>query len=419
MTTAPSPHEPDLSVEQVQQQLRQQILPIADSETIDLHLALDRVLAHDVVSPISVPPHDNSAMDGYAFDGACLAQSGRLSLTVVGTALAGKAWAARLNAGECVRIMTGAVMPTGLDTVVPLELTERDGDSVRFDGSLLSTGANRRLKGEDLMAGRPALRAGQRLTPAALGLLASLGLETITVFRRLRVAYFSTGDEILSPGEAPREGAVYDSNRFTLTGLLARLGVEVIDMGVVPDQPDAMQAAFERAALEADAVVTSGGVSMGDADHTRAIMKQLGQIDFWRIAMRPGRPMAFGQLNSATGHGAWLFGLPGNPVAAMVTFLVIVRPALQRLMGCEAPATVLLRARCTEPLRKRPGRSEYLRGVVAQDAQGQLVVRTTGPQGSGMLNSMVQANGVIVLHHDLAQMNQGDWVDVMMFDGVI
>ena len=419
MTTTPSPAAPDLSVEQVQQRLRQQISPIADRETLGLHSALDRVLAKDVVSPISVPPHDNSAMDGYAFDGTSLAQSGRITLTVVGTALAGKAWAQPLNTGECVKIMTGAVMPDGLDTVVPLELTEREGDTIQFDGSKLSPGANRRLKGEDLMAGQPALRTGQCLTPAALGLLASLGLENITVFRRLRVAYFSTGDEILSLGEAPREGAVYDSNRFTLTGLLARMGVEVIDMGVVPDQPAAMQAAFERAAREADAIVTSGGVSMGDADHTRAMMKQLGQIDFWRIAMRPGRPMAFGQLHSNAGTGAWLFGLPGNPVAAMVAFLVFVRPALQRLMGCESPAPVLLRARCTEALRKRPGRSEYLRGIVAPDAQGELSVRTTGPQGSGMLNSMVQANGLIVLHHDQGQTNPGDMVEVMMFEGVI
>ena len=419
MTTPPSPATPDLSVKQVQQRLRQQISPIADHETLGLHSALDRVLAKDVVSPISVPPHNNSAMDGYAFDGARLTPGGRIALSVVGTALAGKAWAQPLNPGECIKIMTGAIMPAGLDTVVPLELAEREGDTVRFDGSKLPSGANRRLKGEDLMAGQPALRAGQRLTPAALGLLASLGLETITVFRRLRVAYFSTGDEILSPGEAPREGAVYDSNRFTLTGLLARMGVDVIDMGVVPDQPDAMKAAFERATREADAIVTSGGVSMGDADHTRAIMKQMGQVDFWRIAMRPGRPMAFGQLGSLAGNGTWLFGLPGNPVAAMVTFLVFVRPALQRLMGCRAPEPVLLRARCNEALRKRPGRSEYLRGIVQPDAQGQLSVRTTGPQGSGMLNSMVQANGLIVLHHDQGQTNPGDMVDVMMFEGVI
>ncbi|AOW13116.1 molybdopterin molybdenumtransferase MoeA [Hydrogenophaga crassostreae] len=418
--TAPNPSPPaDLSVEQVQQRLRQQLSPIGDTEHIDLRQARDRVLAQDVVSPISVPPHDNSAMDGYAFDGACLASGGPVALKVVGTALAGKAWTQALQLGECVKIMTGAIMPTGLDTVVPLELTTSGADTVQFDASQLKTGANRRRKGEDLMAGQPALRAGQRVTPAALGLLASLGLQTLTVYRPLRVAYFSTGDEILSLGQAPREGAVYDSNRYTLTGLLARMGVEVIDMGVVPDQPAAMHAAFDTATREADAIVTSGGVSMGDADHTRAIMAQMGDVNFWRVAMRPGRPMAFGQLRSAADKKAWLFGLPGNPVAAMVTFLIFVRPALQRLMGYEAPAPVLLQARCTEPIRKRPGRTEYPRGIVERDTQGQLSVRTTGPQGSGLLNSMVQANGLMVLNHEQGDIAVGDRVEVMLFDGVI
>lgn len=417
---SPIPSPPaDLSVEQVQQRLHQQISPIGDTESIDLRQALDRVLAQDVVSPISVPPHDNSAMDGYAFDGACLSNGRPVALKVVGTALAGKAWTQALQPGECVKIMTGAIMPTGLDTVVPLELTTSAGDNVQFDSIQLKTGANRRRKGEDLMAGHPAMHTGQRLTPAALGLLASLGLQTLTVFRRLRVAYFSTGDEILSLGDAPREGAVYDSNRYTLTGLLTRLGVDVIDMGVVPDQPAAMQAAFEQATNEADAIVTSGGVSMGDADHTRAMMKQMGEVNFWRVAMRPGRPMAFGQLRSGGGKEAWLFGLPGNPVAAMVTFLIFVRPALQRLMGCAEATPVLLLARCTEALRKRPGRSEFPRGVVHLDEKGQLCVRTTGPQGSGLLNSMVQANGLIVLNHDQGEVAVGDMVEVMVFDGVM
>jgi molybdopterin molybdotransferase len=419
MTTAATPPAPDLSIEEVQQRLNQQIAPIADSETVGLRSALDRVLAQDVVSPLSVPPHDNSAMDGYAFDSACLAQGGAVRLTLVGTALAGKAWSQTLSSGECVKIMTGAIMPAGLDTVVPLELAERDGDTVQFNASKHSPGANRRRKGEDLMAGQPALRTGQRLNPAALGLLASLGLETVNVYRRLRVAYFSTGDEILSLGEAPREGAVYDSNRTTLTSLLARMGVEVIDMGVVPDQPAAMQAAFERAASEADAIVTSGGVSMGDADHTRATMARLGKIDFWRIAMRPGRPMAFGQLRSEGGKGAWLFGLPGNPVAAMVTFLIFVRPALQRLMGCQACEPVLLKAHSAEPMRKRPGRTEYQRGIVTRETDGSLTVRTTGNQGSGVLRSMVEANGLIVLHHGQSSVAAGDSVDVMMFEGVL
>jgi molybdopterin molybdotransferase len=424
MTTAPRPpaQHPDLTVDQVLHRLGQAIQPIADHETVDLSQALDRVLARDVVSPVSVPPHDNAAMDGYAFDGQALGSGGRLQLTVVGTALAGKGWTSALRPGECVKIMTGAIMPPGLDTVVPLELTERTGDAVQLDAGAVQPGAHRRRLGEDLMAGEPALCAGQRLTPAALGLMASLGLPTLSVVRRLRVAYFSTGDEILSLGDAPREGAVYDSNRYTLTGLLTRMGIKVDDMGVIPDRPDALREAFQRAGQVSDAILTSGGVSMGDADHTRAIIDQLGRVDFWRIAMRPGRPMAFGRLGHGDGDsppGAWLFGLPGNPVAAMVTFLVLVRPALQRLMGCNAVAPVLLKARCTETLRKRPGRSEFQRGIVSPDAQGRLQVCTTGPQGSGVLRSMVQANGLIVLHHDRGEVAVGDEVDVMMFDGAI
>ena len=420
MSNAPQPPETDLSVDEVLLRMTQQIQPLSSQETVDITQALDRILAKDVVSPVSVPPHDNSAMDGYAFDGCALDSGGPLSLTVVGTALAGKAWTQALQPGECVKIMTGAVMPRGLDTVIPVELTERSGDTVSLDCATLKSGANRRQIGEDLMAGAPALLAGQRLTPAALGLLASLGLQSLPVVRRLRVAYFSTGDEILSPGETAREGAVYDSNRFTLTSLLRRMNIEVIDMGVVPDQPDALRNAFERAGREADAVLTSGGVSMGDADHTRAIIEQLGRVEFWRIAMRPGRPMAFGRLGpvAETGaDGSWLFGLPGNPVAAMVTFLVLVRPALQRLMGCTTKPPVLLKARCTETLRKRPGRSEFQRGIVGLNNEGALCVRTTGPQGSGVLSSMVQGNGLIVLHHDQGAVAAGDEVDVMMFDG--
>ena len=417
MTPNSAPSAPDLSVEEVQQLLRQQITPITELESVDLQQALDRILAQDVISPRSVPPHDNSAMDGYAFDGAQLGLV-NLALRVVGTALAGRAWSQRLQAGECVKIMTGAIMPAGLDTVVPLEFTEREGDTVRFTNHGLQPGANRRRAGEDLTAGQPALRAGQRLTPAALGLLASLGLTNLTVYRRLRVAYFSTGDEILSLGEAPREGAVYDSNRYTLTGLLARLGVEVIDMGVVPDQPDAVDAAFERAAREADAIVSSGGVSMGDADHTRRTLQRLGQVDFWRIAMRPGRPMAFGHLSAHASHSALLFGLPGNPVAAMVTFLVLVRPALIHRMGQTASEPVMLRAMCTEALRKKPGRTEFPRGVVTVDTQGRLCVRTTGPQGSGLLSSMVQGNGLIVLPHEQGSVAVGDEVRVLMLDGL-
>lgn len=425
--------------------LQRLVAPVAETEEVGIFDALGRVLARDVVSPISVPPHDNSAMDGYAFDGAQLASGHALLLRPVGpTAFAGAAWTGRVGAGECVKIMTGAIMPAGLDTVVPQELTSAGPDgTIHIAAGVLRRGDNRRLLGEDLMQGCVALSKGELLTPAAIGLVASLGLKTVTVHRRLRVAYFSTGDEILSLGEPPREGAVYDSNRYTVFGLLTRLGVQVIDLGVVRDDPALLEAAFRRAAAEADAIITSGGVSVGEADHTRTMMRQLGDVAFWRIAMRPGRPMAVGRIRSElqgktasndhqpsvssyqneSTHGAAggsvLFGLPGNPVAVMVTFLAFVRPALLRMMGCTRAAPPLLRATSAEPMRKKAGRTEYQRGLVTQAADGTLQVRTTGNQGSGVLSSMVQANGLIVLHHEQGNVAAGDMVDVMMFDGVI
>lgn len=411
-----------LSAAGVQEFLERLVQPVAETEQVGIFEALGRVLAQDIVSPLSVPPHDNSAMDGYAFDGAQLRPGEPLALRCVGTALAGKAWAGSVAPGECVKIMTGAVMPAGLDTVVPQEFTTADGDGrIRIAADVLRAGDNRRLMGEDLMEGRVALAQGSVFTPAALGLVASLGLARATVFRRLRVAYFSTGDEILSLGEPPREGAVYDSNRYTVFGLLTRLGVEVIDLGVVPDQPAQLEAAFREAGSRADAVITSGGVSVGEADHTRAMMKQLGDVAFWRIAMRPGRPMAVGRLAAAAPgtSGAVLFGLPGNPVAVMVTFLAFVRPALLRMMGSSAGTPPLLRAVSTEPIRKKAGRTEYQRGWVSTAPGGTLQVRTTGNQGSGVLSSMVQANGLIVLHHGQGHVSAGDTVDVMMFDGAV
>lgn len=402
----------------------------AATETLPLMQAHHRILAADIVSPVSVPPHDNSAMDGYAFDSRVfqtLAPGQPLVLRPVGpTAFAGKAWQGEVDTvtrHECVKIMTGAIMPAGLDTVVPQELTQPGPDgTVTVPAGVVQPGDNRRLMGEDLMQGRPALHAGQRLTPAALGLAASLGLPTVTVWRRLKVAYFSTGDEILSLGEAPREGAVYDSNRYTVFGLLQRLGCEVLDLGVVRDEPGALEATFRRAAAEADAIITSGGVSVGEADHTKAVMKQLAAADpsgqsgvaFWRIAMRPGRPMAVGRFGRTV-----LFGLPGNPVAVMVTFLAFVRPALLRMMGCQSCTPVMLKARSQENLRKKPGRTEYQRGTVSTAADGSLQVRTTGNQGSGVLRSMVEANGLIVLHHHQGSVQVGDEVDVMMFEGAL
>lgn len=434
-----------LSAADVNTFLERLVEPVSATEDLPLFSALGRVLAQDVVSPISVPPHDNSAMDGYAFAGGQLVAGQPLTLRVVGTALAGKAWVGTVAAGECVKIMTGAIMPTGLDTVVPQEFTTAaaaDGH-ITIAADVLKTGDNRRFKGEDLMEGSVALAKGTLLTPAALGLVASLGLPTVTVYRRLRVAYFSTGDEILSLGEPPREGAVYDSNRYTVFGLLTRLGVEVIDLGVVRDEPALLEAAFRDAAQRADAIITSGGVSVGEADHTRTMMKKLGDVAFWRIAMRPGRPMAVGRIattnnqaklassaypSSANSYqndtnqphsGAVLFGLPGNPVAVMVTFLAFVRPALLRMMGSNHSTPPLLRATSTEAMRKKPGRTEYQRGTITTAADGTLQVRTTGNQGSGVLSSMVQANGLIVLHHGQGNVAVGDTVDVMVFDGVI
>jgi molybdopterin molybdotransferase len=418
-----------LGVDAVQAFLAQLAEPavVTDSERIALRDALGRVLAEDIVSPVSVPPHDNSAMDGFAFDGALLdkaASDASLSLPVVGTALAGAAWRGTLAAGDAVKIMTGAMMPAGLDTVIPQEFCQVEGDAVRFPASALRRGDNRRLAGEDLMQGKAALQRGEIVSPAALGMVASLGLPMVPVLRRLRVAYFSTGDEILSLGEAPREGAVYDSNRYTVFGLLTRLGCEVIDLGLVRDDPAALESALRRAAHESDAIITSGGVSVGEADHTRAVMQRLGDMAFWRVAMRPGRPMAVGLIpteNDARGP-AVLFGLPGNPVAVMVTFLAFVRPALLRMMGCNASCSApppLMRARSIDPIRKKPGRTEYQRGRV-QAVPGALPeVRIAGNQGSGVLSSMVEANGLVVLHHEQGSVAAGDSVDVMMFDGVV
>jgi molybdopterin molybdotransferase len=427
-----------LCAEMAQAFLTQLVDPITAFEQIGVFDALGRVLAQDIISPISVPPHDNSAMDGYAFNGAQLQGTDRLQLKLVGTALAGKAWSGTLGSDECVRIMTGAIMPPGLDTVVPQELTQLEDHTVSFSTQGLHAGDNHRKLGEDLMQGQAALQKGVHLTPAALGLVASLGIQTVSVFRRLKVAYFSTGDEILSLGEPAREGAVYDSNRYTVFGLLTRLGCEVIDMGVVRDQPEALESAFVRAALSSDAVITSGGVSVGEADYTKTMMHKLGDVAFWKVAMRPGRPLAVGHIlrekltyspditgvssshnKSVCTGNAILFGLPGNPVAVMVTFLVFVRPALLRMMGSSTRAQPLLKAHSLEAIRKKPGRTEYQRGIVSTAPDGSLQVKTTGNQGSGVLSSMTQANGLIVLHHAQGNVAAGEAVDVMMFDGVM
>ncbi|HVK31702.1 MAG TPA: gephyrin-like molybdotransferase Glp [Burkholderiaceae bacterium] len=410
-----------LPVAQAQEFIARLVPRVSAVESLALRSALGRVLARDVVSAIDVPAHDNSAMDGYALRGADLAAQGDSVMPVAGTALAGAAGQAFAVApGHCVRIMTGAVMPAGLDTVVPQEFTQPEGDrAVRIPAGVVRTGDNRRLAGEDLTRGSAALRAGRLLRPADLGLLASLGQAEVPVLRKLRVAFFSTGDELRSIGEPLDEGCVYDSNRYTIWGMLQRLGCEVIDLGVVRDDPAALRAAFAEAAASADAVITSGGVSVGEADHTKKIMAELGDVLFWRIAMRPGRPMAIGRIES-NGHQAILFGLPGNPVAVMVTFYAFVRDALRAMSGqADGLPSPWLRAVSTAALRKKPGRTEYQRGIVTRAADGRWQVAITGSQGSGILSSMSVANGMVVLHHGQGNVAAGDEVDVIPFDGLV
>jgi molybdopterin molybdotransferase len=410
-----------LSVANAQEFIRRFVPRVGAVEKLAIRSALGRVLAADVVSGIDVPSHDNSAMDGYALRGADLAADAPTALRVAGTGYAGAAYDGTVAPGECVRIMTGAVMPAGLDTVVPQEFTTSADGVVTVPAGVVRTGDNRRLKGEDLAFGEVALAAGRILKPADIGMAASLGQAELPVWRRLRVAFFSTGDELRSIGEPLDEGCVYDSNRYTIHGMLTRLGCEVLDLGVVRDDPVALEAAFRSACENADAIITSGGVSVGEADHTKQVMARLGEVAFWRIAMRPGRPMAFGRVSS-NGPGsksAVLFGLPGNPVAVMVTFYAFVRDALLAMAGAAPAPLPLLRARATEAIRKKPGRTEYQRGVVTRAADGDWDVQLTGAQGSGILRSMSVANGLVVLHHEQGSVAQGAHVDVLPFDGLV
>jgi molybdopterin molybdotransferase len=401
-------YDPDaLRVDKAHEAIRSCLSPLAETEKVPVREALGRVLAQDIVPQINVPAHDNSAMDGYAV---------RLSdidkpLKEIGTALAGKPFAGKLGAGECVRIMTGAVMPEGADTIVIQEVVKKDGERIIIPPGQ-KRAQNVRYAGEDLKIGVPVLRNGKLLTPADMGLIASLGIGEVMVTRRLRVAFFATGDELASIGTPLKEGEIYDSNRYTLHGMLARLGVELIDMGVVRDSPDLLDRAFRQASQQADAVITTGGVSVGEADFVRKLMASLGEVLFWKIAMRPGRPMAFGRIGNA-----FLFGLPGNPVAVMVTFYEFVRDALLFMSGREAAALPLLKVPCAENLRKVPGRTEYQRGILFQE-HGQWKVRTTGQQGSGVLRSMSEANCFIVLEHERGNINAGEPVSVQLFEGL-
>ncbi|MFC5475139.1 gephyrin-like molybdotransferase Glp [Paraherbaspirillum soli] len=423
LTGCMSDYDPQaVPVIQAQSIIRDYITPIDSIEKVAIRSALDRVLAADIISPINVPAHDNSAMDGFAFNARDLRPDADTVLEVIGIAHAGRGYQGAVGPGQAIRIMTGALMPDGLDTVIPQEFTstanQPPGTAVTIPAGAVSAGANRRLAGEDLQAGAPALRTGRILRPADLGLLASLGIAEVPVQRRLRVAFFSTGDELRSVGEALDPGCVYDSNRYTLYGMLHRLGCDIIDMGVVGDDPLALEAAFRNACENADAIITSGGVSVGDADHTKQMMAQLGDVAFWKIGMRPGRPLAFGSIAS-NGKRAVFFGLPGNPVAVMVSFYFFARDALLHMMGAQAAALPLMRVSSAVNIRKKPGRTEYQRGILTQADNRQWSVRPTGAQGSGILRSMVEANCMIVLAHEQGDVAIGEQVEIILFDGLV
>ena len=405
-------YDPDaLHVDKARAAIRACLAPVMESERLPVREALGRVLAEDIVPAIDVPGHDNTAMDGYAVRFADL-KPGETLLEEIGAALAGKAFAGALGPGQCVRVTTGAVMPAGADTVVVQEAVKVHGGRVTVPPGQKS-GQNVRYAGEDLKKGAPVLRPGQVLRPAELGLIASLGLGEVQVRRRVRVAFFSTGDELASIGTALKEGEVYDSNRYTLHAMLTRLGAEIYDLGVVRDDPALLEAAFRKAAARADAIITTGGVSVGEADFVKPMMAKLGEALFWRIAMRPGRPMAFGRIGNA-----FLFGLPGNPVAVMVTFTQFVREALLHMSGRTGELSVpLLKVPAAMPLRKVAGRTEYQRGVLFRDG-GEWKVRATGQQGSGVLRSMSEANCFIVLEHERGRIEAGEPVQVQLFEGL-
>jgi molybdopterin molybdotransferase len=401
-------YDPDaLRVDKAREAILACLRPITEAEKIPTREILGRVLAEDIVPRINVPAHDNSAMDGYAIRFSDVEKP----LREIGTALAGKPFHGKLGAGECVRIMTGAVMPPGADTVVIQEVVKKEGERVIVPPGQKKA-QNVRYAGEDLKVGTAVLKSGKLLKPADVGLIASLGIGEVRVRRRLRVAFFATGDELASIGQPLKEGEVYDSNRYTVHGMLARLGVEAIDMGVIRDNPVALEKAFRTAAEKADVVITTGGVSVGEADFIKQMMAKLGEVLFWKIAMRPGRPMAFGRIGDA-----FLFGLPGNPVAVMVTFYQFVRDALLRMSGREDAPIPLLKAVSAESLRKVPGRTEYQRGILFKE-QGEWKVRTTGQQGSGVLRSMSEANCFIVLEHERGQVKAGEAVSVQLFEGL-
>lgn len=402
-----------LSCDEALRQILARVETVSDTEILPVREALGRVLARPVVSPLDVPSHRNSAMDGYAVRTADLPADGVARLRVVGHAFAGNPYTGSVGENEAVRIMTGAVVPAETNVVVMQEQVETDGDCIVIDNRHVD-GQNVRAAGEDIRAGVTVLEPGRVISPADLGLIASLGIGEAEVYRRVRVAFLSTGDELRGVGESLAVGEIYDSNRYTLYGMLTRLGIEIIDLGVVIDERDAVRDALTAAAQRADVVISSGGVSVGEADYIKEILREIGQVGFWKVAMKPGRPLAFGHIN-----GAVFFGLPGNPVSVMVTFYQFVQPALRKIMGAEPQSALLIKAIAGNVLKKRPGRVEYQRGMLAMDADGRAIVRTESDQGSGILSSMSNANCFVVLPMDGGRVEAGELVDVQMFHGLM
>ncbi len=401
-----------LNVNEALQRIRDTISPITGFERCALRDARRRIVAAPVTSPLNVPAYVNSAMDGYAIVGTDIPGAGEVTLKVIGSSFAGIPFEGRMQAGESVRIMTGAMVPEGADTVIMQELATRDGDHVTI-GNKHQSGENVRHIGEDIAKDGVVLAPGQKIRAPELGLLASLGVAEVTVRRRLRVASFSTGDELCSIGEQPREGQIYDSNRYSIFGMLKDIDVEHIDMGVIRDDEQAISEAFQSASEIADVVITSGGVSVGEADFVKQTLDRLGQVDFWKIAMKPGKPLAFGTVNNAV-----FFGLPGNPVSVMATFYQIVQPSLRYLTGENATMPLRLKVRAADNLKKRPGRQDFQRGILKADESGELRVYTTGNQGSHILSSMSQANCFVMLSAESGMVEPGDWVEVEPFEGL-
>jgi molybdopterin molybdotransferase len=391
--------------------IQQFLNPVSVFETLALAESLGRVLAEDITSPSNVPNYNNSAMDGYALKATDVSAS---RLMVIGTAFAGKAFEGTVADGQCVRIMTGGAIPKGADTVVVQEKTVVDGEFINIIEAP-KPHANVRYAGEDLKLGQTVLATGHLMRPADLGLIASLGIAEVRAYRKLKVAFFSTGDELVSVGQPLQTGQVYDSNRYTLFGMLTKLGVEVMDMGAIADDPILLENTLLSAASQADVVITSGGVSVGEADYMKLLLAKHGQVMFWKVAMKPGRPLAYGKVGSA--H---YFGLPGNPVAVMVTFYQFVRDALLRLMGQSSPVSLpMFSVQCTQAIKKMTGRTEFQRGILFADTDGSWRVKPTGAQGSALLSSMSLANCFIVLDETVGNLEAGAMVQVQVLDGIV